>query len=403
MPNSNNKLITIMILSTLFGLASGIVGSMIARAFLLEKTFNIPLVGDINFLDDNNGRPSIIIRSADKVVVEQDAKAAETANTASKSIVGIFRKNPSPSLSETVQGTSTAAFDPDDFYRLEDNLAEGFIITSDGWIITDFIPEKMTPAPPVTDKVQAALKKEVLAEYVIISKDKTVYQVDDIIADKKTGYSFWRIKANDLPVTGFVGRKGIANGQQVVAVNWEKWSWVTTVIGKEDDSPLARSSDRTPETLVLADKPATEFMGSFLFDFSGNLVALINEEGKIKPIYHFTGAINYLLKNKDVKYAGLGINYVDLSALTDGGGKDNVKGSLIYKTDKEPAVLSASPAALAGLRSGDIITAVDGMELGSGNDLTSIIAEHMAGDEIAIEFLRREEKKSVKVKLGELK
>ena len=59
-----------MILSTLFGLASGIVGSMIARAFLLEKTFNIPLVGDIDFLDDNNGRPSIIIRSADKVVME---------------------------------------------------------------------------------------------------------------------------------------------------------------------------------------------------------------------------------------------------------------------------------------------------------------------------------------------
>ncbi len=392
-----------MILSTLFGLASGIVGSMIARAFLLEKTFNIPLVGDIDFLDDNNGRPSIIIRSADKVVVEQDAKAAETANTANKSIVGIFKKNLSPSLSETVQGTSTVAFDPDNFYRLEDNLAEGFIITSDGWIITDFIPEKMTPALPVTDKVQAAHKKEVLAEYVIISKDKTVYEVDDIIADKTTGYSFWRIKANDLPVTGFVGRKGIANGQQVLAVNWEKWSWVTTVIGKEDDSPLARSSDRTPETLVLADKPDAEFMGSFLFDFSGNLVALINEEGKIKPIYHFTGVINYLLKNKDLKYAGLGINYVDLSALTDGGGKDNVKGALIYKTDKEPAVLPASPAALAGLRPGDIITSVDGMELGSGNDLASVIAEHMAGDEIAIEFLRGGEKKSVKVKLGELK
>src|SRR3989339_349227 len=368
MPNSNNKLITIMILSTLFGLASGIVGSMIARAFLLEKTFNIPLVGDIDFLDDNNGRPSIIIRSADKVVVEQDAKAAETANTANKSIVGIFKKNLSPSLSETVQGTSTVAFDPDNFYRLEDNLAEGFIITSDGWIITDFIPEKMTPALPVTDKVQAAHKKEVLAEYVIISKDKTVYEVDDIIADKTTGYSFWRIKANDLPVTGFVGRKGIANGQQ-----------------------------------VLADKPDAEFMGSFLFDFSGNLVALINEEGKIKPIYHFTGVINYLLKNKDLKYAGLGINYVDLSALTDGGGKDNVKGALIYKTDKEPAVLPASPAALAGLRPGDIITSVDGMELGSGNDLASVIAEHMAGDEIAIEFLRGGEKKSVKVKLGELK
>ena len=132
-------------------------------------------------------------------------------------------------------------------------------------------------------------------------------------------------------------------------------------------------------------------------------MALINEEGKIKPIYHFTGVINYLLKNKDLKYAGLGINYVDLSALTDGGGKDNVKGALIYKTDKEPAVLPASPAALAGLRPGDIITSVDGMELGSGNDLASVIAEHMAGDEIAIEFLRGGEKKSVKVKLGELK
>lgn len=394
MSSGNNKLITAIIISTFFGLSGGLVGAMIARAYLLEKTFNIPMVGEINFLD-NNGTPNIIIRGAGKVVVEQDTKVLETVSTVNKSLAGIFKKiKPAKTA---LKGTSTEAFDPENFYQMDKNLGQGFIITSDGWIITDFIPEKMLNLSPTADAVYASLKKEILEEYAVVLKNKAVYSVEDIVIDRVTGYSFWRIPANDLPVTGFVERGDITNGKQVVAVNWDNWTWVTTIVGQSDASSLTQQSDTFSGEIVLAEKFGDNFVDSFLFDLNGNLEALINKEGRIKPIYSFASGISYLLKNKEVKHASLGVNYVDLSALV-GASADGAKGALIYKD-----LDSAGAAYRAGLRAGDVITALDGVELNQDIDLSAIISNHLAGDEISVEFLRGVEKRTIKVKLGEIK
>jgi len=395
---SNNKLITAIVVSTFFGLSGGLVGAMITRSYLLEKTFNIPMVGEIDFLE-NNGTPNIVIRGAGKVVVEQSAKVSETVTAANKSLVGIFKKI--KSVKPTARGTSTEAFNPENFYQLEKNLGQGLIITSDGWIISDFIPDKILNAVPGTDAVYAGLKKETLGEYVIILKDGTVYAAEDIALDRATGYSFWRIKANDLPVTGFARRGDITNGKQVVAVNWDNWTWVTTIVGQPDTAPLVRSSDTFSGEIVLAEKFGDEFAGSFLFDLNGNLEALINKEGRIKPIYYFTTGISYLLKNKEVKHASLGLNYIDLSVLA--GDKNAAKGALIYKDINGVALDPAGAAYRAGLRAGDIITAVDGTELSRDVDLAAIMTDYAPGDELSLDFLRGAEKLSVKVKLGELK
>jgi S1-C subfamily serine protease len=61
-----------------------------------------------------------------------------------------------------------------------------------------------------------------------------------------------------------------------------------------------------------------------------------------------------------------------------------------------------SPAEQAGLEEGDLITAVDGEELGPGNELSERIAQHEPGDTITLEVTNPDgESREVTVTLGE--
>ena len=62
-----------------------------------------------------------------------------------------------------------------------------------------------------------------------------------------------------------------------------------------------------------------------------------------------------------------------------------------------------SPAGLAGLKAGDILTAFDGVEIRNLYDFTYALRAHKAGDEVAVQVLRGAEKISAKVKLTERK
>lgn len=61
-----------------------------------------------------------------------------------------------------------------------------------------------------------------------------------------------------------------------------------------------------------------------------------------------------------------------------------------------------SPAAQAGLQSGDIITAVDNTEVNADHDLATLIGQHKPGDVVTLKVSRGlQEPREVKVTLGE--
>lgn len=65
------------------------------------------------------------------------------------------------------------------------------------------------------------------------------------------------------------------------------------------------------------------------------------------------------------------------------------------------SVESGSPADDAGLRSGDIITAVDGTEITSAEELVETIQSYAPGDEVTLTILRRQQEREITVTLGE--
>lgn len=60
-----------------------------------------------------------------------------------------------------------------------------------------------------------------------------------------------------------------------------------------------------------------------------------------------------------------------------------------------------SPAADAGLRSGDVVTAIDGQPIASPEDVLAAIREHQPGDKVTVTYVRDREKHTVDVTLAD--
>ncbi len=380
--NKKNSFVTIVILAVVFGMAAGAVGSLVARVYLLDDTFNLPFYGEINFSNGGYRGSSIIIRDAKKVVVEQNNRVVETIDSVQSSLVGIYKKN---LLVESA--TEAEEFDLGNYYKLGQELAQGLIITSDGWIITNFKPENMN--------------------YVIITQDKKIYSIDKIESDPLTRFYFLRVQAKDFPVRKFVQANEIKNGQLALSVSWTGEAELNSIVNNSDTgSNILFFSDSFLSKILLAEDLGEKFKGSFLFNLSGDIIGLSDKNGAVEPIYHFTGAIKSLLKNKDIKRPGLGVNYIDLSklvgAISAGVGQgERGKGALIYKNADGISAVKGGAGELAGLREGDIITSVEGVEIDNDNNLADVVQRFMVGDNAVIIYLRGGKEREVEVKLGE--
>lgn len=393
--NIKYKVAIVVVLATIFGFASGVVGEIIARVYIIEQAFNIPLFGDINFQDNTYGASSLVIRNPSKVIVEQNTKIEESKNAAKRSIVGIFQKKNKVIAKNTTQ---ESGFDIDNYYQYYNELGNGLIVTSDGWIVTDFMSEKLQAALTPSKTLATSTKKSFFDDYVVITNDKKIYAVDEIIFDSNSLYSFWHISANDLPVKNLVDKKNIQNGELILAVNWDGWTQVSFVVSSVKQPALVDSNISKSDFMSLNEKPLETFYGSFLFNLNNEIAGLINSEGQIMPTNSITPALNRLLSNRKIEDIDLGINYINLSNLIKSA-EDNlpVNGLLIYKNDKGIAVAKGSTAELAGLKEGDIITAVDNIILNNDNSLEKILNNHLYGDEITLYYTRNDKKQQVQV------
>ena len=378
MEKTNNKIILIVVLATIFGMLSGLVGTVIARVYVLEKAFNVPLMGEINLSGNYFGQQGLVIRGAKKVIVEQNTKVLETINSADNSIVAIFEKKQSidEKQDNNIKNIIESA------YNLKDEVGQGLVITSDGWIISSYAPKAYS------NDIATKTKESIISDYVIIDNNKEIYSIEKIILDTVTGHSFWKIQANDLPVKVFVEAKNIHNGQMVLAVNWNGSSFLSTIVEKnKDDKKLYKTSDNFFNKIKLADDPGSDFYGSFVFNLNSDLIALIGNKGEIKLISDFAPCIDCLLGDEKIKYPELGINYLDLSDFVFSDG-DIDKGALIYADETGTAVKKGSLAEKAGLKTGDIILSINNILLDEKNKLENIFKSFSVKDEILIKYLR---------------
>lgn len=380
-----SKTAFIIALAIFFGLAGGVVGELLARVYLIDSLYNLPLYGDINY-SGLNTRSNLIISGGRQVVVEQNDKVVSAIASVRSGLVGLYKKQTSPNAKN---------FTPADFYQAKQAVGQALALTSDGWLVTAF---------PLSDKPGD------LGQFVAVTNDNKVYAIDRIVKDKFSKFTFFHIAIRDLPVTRFAAAGAVRNGELLIAADWQGTSWISTVIDGNNYAG-AIFSDLPQDKIVLKDALPKEHSASAMFNLAGETVALIDVDGKVEPINHFSAAINSLFRLKVIRRPSLGVYYLpadDLIASTDkvAAGYANLAsglGAVIYKDPKGGAVVKGSPAESASLKEGDIILTIDGTELGHGNNLSSLLQTFSIGEKVTVEYLRAGVEKSVEVTIGELK
>lgn len=94
-------------------------------------------------------------------------------------------------------------------------------------------------------------------------------------------------------------------------------------------------------------------------------------------------------------YLGVRIDPIDRDKIIRLG-LESPRGAYVHE------VLSGQPAQLAGIAIGDIIIGFDGVTVNSPFDLQAAVASRPVGKTVRIEFLRRQQKRTVELALGEM-
>jgi|WetSurMetagenome_2_1015567.scaffolds.fasta_scaffold12602_5 hypothetical protein len=378
------NIILVIVIAAFFGLAGGFIAILAVKPYFLEN-INLPLTQEIGNSQDSLRQANAIVENAKKILLEQENKVNSTISSSQNSLVGVFKKNTTIATSST-QGE----FNPADFYKLDGEIGEGLVVTSDGWVLT-------------TDFSKNAVENLILKNYVVITRSKDIYSIDKIMPSGIDSYLFIHLSgAKNLPVKSFIAKADLTDSQSLVALNWRGGSYLTSIVNKKEISQAVRESDETVEKVVLADNLAAYFENAFVFSLNDEIVGFFNNKNGLIAPDNFQPLIKGLLQKKESKRPSLGITYVNLEDFAiKNPGMD--KGALIYSNKKTLAVRQGSAGATAGLAFGDIIVSVDNIGIDSYHDLADIIQRYSAGDEINIIYLRASKENAVKVKLGEFK
>jgi S1-C subfamily serine protease len=381
----NNKLLVVVIIATVFGMASGFVGEIVARVYLLENTFNVPFFTEIDFRGgNNNGASGLIIRNPKKVVVEQNEKVGEIVASGKESVVGIYKKK-----KQDIK--KTEEFDLEDYYRVDIRIGEAFIVTSDGWLISNFTPKVSASLISTTT---GELPVKLFEEYVVINDNQKVYSVQSIIVGEQSDYSFWKIDARDLPVRQLVTGEDVRNGQILAGIDIDGRVMTGTINDVVDSNDqVVKSTDDYSQSIELS----TDLVpGFFFFNLEGGIVGFSEKGNKIEMIHNYIYAIDSILQKQKIEKVKFGIYYVDLSDLTVAGIDTASIGALIYENKSGVGVVKESVMERAGLQTGDIVIMINNIEIKNDN-MARVLSRYKSGDRINIEFLRDGEKKKADI------
>jgi serine protease Do len=280
-----------------------------------------------------------------------------------------------------------------------EGIGSGVIYRPDGYIITN------------NHVVEGA------TDVNVAFADGTIEDASVVGADPNTEIAVTKVNRNDLPAATFDTRNTPIVGQLAVAIGSPSGfestvtSGVVSGVGREFPPELTGSG--TAARSALTDLIQTDAAispgnsGGALADRDGEIIGI--NVAYLPPAE--TGAVNLgfavpsdtavsvadqLIEKGKVTTPYLGVLTTDLSP-EDAGRFDLPldSGALVEQ------VVPGSPAREAGVRQGDIITALGTARIASYGDLLGALRDHKPGDRVTLTVFRNTEEKKLVVTLGE--
>ena len=328
-----------------------------------------------NLTGNNFGNPGQIGRDSNSANFTEGS-IASIANAVSKSVVSIVTSTDQKSFFSNETTSQTAA-------------GTGFILSSDGYVATN------------KHVVSGASKIGVILD------DGTAYEDVELVGtDPLNDFAIIKINnVNNLSPVKLGDSKTTSAGQQVVAIGNALGAYQNSVtsgiISGKGRSLTATDSGRT-QYETLSDMIQTDAAinggnsGGPLVNAAGEVIGINtayasqgNNVGFAIPISSVKGIIKNVLSGKGFERAVIGVRYINLTpTIAKEKNLSVTRGALIASSKNNKAIISGSAGDKAGLKENDIITAVNGTEIGSSGSLSSLIGEYSVGDTVKITVVR---------------
>ncbi len=267
-------------------------------------------------------------------------------------------------------------------------VGSGFIVSADGYILTN--------AHVVDDANEVTVKLT----------DNREFKAKVIGVDRRTDVALVKIDAKNLPTVRIGDASKARVGQWVAAIG-SPFGLENTVTAGIISAKSRALPDETYVPFIQTDvaiNPGNS--GGPLFNMAGEVIGINSQ------IYSRTGGymglsfavpIDVAMKVKtDLQKYGkvsrgrLGVTIQGVSQeLADSFGLKKAQGALVS------AVEARSPADKAGIKTGDIILAVDGRDIENSIDLPRVIGETRPGTAVTLKIWRQGETKELRASLGE--
>ena len=335
------------------------------------------IISKSNFNKNKTGSANFNFSASDKAsnfTNQMDSNSIESvANRVSQSVVSIVSKN-----------QKSSRF----FYSTEDSASAGtgIIISENGYILTN----------------KHVIEKS--SEILVITNSGDSYEsVRVVMVDPMSDIAILKISnAKGLKAAELGDSKKINIGQQVIAIGnalGEYDGTVTSGIISGIGRTVEASSEDGSSREVLTDMIQTDAAIN-----SGNNTAVASKAQSIGfaiPISSVKGVLKSISEGKEPKRAYLGASYISINPqIRKKYNLDVLKGALV-KSRKGNAIIYGSPAQKAGLKDGDIITKIDGVEVSKNSSVSSLIGEKSVGDTVEISYIRDGREKSNRATLEE--
>ena len=265
----------------------------------------------------------------------------------------------------------------------------GVIYAKDGYIITN------------NHVVEGASKIEVMHK-------RRTYSAELVGTDPSTDLAVLKIEANNLPAITLARSAEVQVGEWVLAVGnpFNLTSTVTAGIISAKGREISLTKGLFPlESFIQTDaaiNPGNS--GGALVNAQGHLVgintAILSQTGSYAgygfavPVDVARKVVDDLINYGEVQKAFIGADVIDLDA--DKSAELNIKadaGVVIKQLAADGA------AAKAGLKIGDIITQINGLEVLSHGQFDEILSYYSPGEKVGITYVRRNELRQAKVTL----
>jgi len=269
------------------------------------------------------------------------------------------------------------------------SLGSGFIISQDGYVITNHHVVK--DADEIVVRLQD--RREIVAKVVG--------------SDKRSDIALLKIEASDLPVVKLGSSEPLKVGEWVLAIGSPFGFEHSVTAGIVSAKGRSLPSDNYVPFIQtdVAINPGNS--GGPLFNMEGEVVGVNSQ------IYSRTGGfmglsfaipvevamkvVEQLKAQGHVSRGWLGVQIQDVTReLAESFGMRKPQGALVAK------ILPKSPAEAAGLQVGDIITEFNRQEIGLSSVLPPLVGMTKVGDSASIKIIRQGQVKDLTVKIGAL-